>query len=65
MGLEILGIPQLADEFAKSLHQHKANVPGRSLDVPIVFFVQEEVAKPLHVGQGLQDHVHVVVGLNE
>ena len=66
VSFEVLRVPQLPDELPEPGDQLEALVPGGSggQDVHVVLLVQEVVPHSLHVRQSLQDHVHVVVGLD-
>ena len=66
MSLKILGIPQFSDQFPESRDQLKALIsrrPGLE-DVHVVVSFEEIVPNPLHVGEELEDNVHVVIGLD-
>ena len=65
VSFEVLWIPELPDQLTEPRDELKALVPGGSggQDVHVVLLVQEVVPHSLHMGQSLQDDIHVVIGL--
>jgi len=56
------GVP---DELSESLNQEEALVTRGPLQLRVVGLVEKVVPEGSNVREGLEDHVAVVVGLNE
>ena len=65
MSFEMFGIPQFAKQLSEPGDQLEALVSRRSCfeDVHVVGGLEEIVSDPFHMRQRLEDHVHIVIGL--